>query len=51
MGRIDAGAKKSMDFGGEEKDILESERVCDRHFVAGKKELHGTSTTSVGYRL
>ena len=25
-----------MDFGGEEKDILESERVCDRHFVAGK---------------
>ena len=36
MGRIDAGAKKSMDFGGEEKDILESERVCDRHFVAGK---------------
>ena len=36
MGRIDAGAKKSMDFGGEEKDILESECVCDCHFVAGK---------------
>ena len=34
----------------EEKDILESERVCVISFQ-GRLQLYGTSTTSTGYRL
>ena len=30
-----------------EKDILDSERVCDRHFIS----FHGTSTISIGFQL
>ena len=40
MAGIDSGEKKSLEFGNcgdtEEKNILESERVCDLHFVLGK---------------
>ena len=33
------------------KDILESERVCDRHFISGRLQLHGTSTISIEFQL
>ena len=31
------------------KDILESERVCDHHFISRRLQLHGTSTISIGF--
>lgn len=40
MAGIDPGEKKLLEFGNcgdtEEKNILESQQVCDRHFVSGK---------------